>query len=82
VANTSASDTHGAERARAAAPRSARPGTFTAQVMAELRKVVRPTRRELTTYTIVVLVFVAVIMAYVFGLDLLFQRLVAFVFAG
>nr|WP_269813078.1 preprotein translocase subunit SecE [Ornithinimicrobium sediminis] len=53
-----------------------------AQVMAELRKVVRPTQRELITYTIVVMVFVSVIMAYVFGLDQVFTRLVGFVFGG
>ncbi|MGB3185344.1 MAG: preprotein translocase subunit SecE [Ornithinimicrobium sp.] len=58
----------------------ARPGSFVAQVMSELRKVVRPTQRELVTYTIVVLVFVSVIMAFVFGLDQIFQRLVELVF--
>ena len=34
-------------------------GLFVRQVVAELRKVVRPTRNELITYTSVVLVFVA-----------------------
>lgn len=82
MANTSASGTHGAERSRTGSGQPARPGTFIAQVMAELRKVVRPTRRELVTYTIVVLVFVSVVMAYVFGLDQVLQRLVGFVFAG
>jgi preprotein translocase subunit SecE len=82
VANTSASDTHGVERAKTSGGQPAKPGTFIAQVMAELRKVVRPTRRELVTYTIVVLVFVVVIMAYVFGLDQVFTRLVGFVFGG
>lgn len=82
MANSSASDTHGVERARPGPARTARPSTFTAQVMAELRKVVRPTRRELVTYTIVVLVFVCVVMAYVFGLDQVFTRLVGFVFGG
>lgn len=82
MANTSARDTQGVDRTTPGAGGPARPGTFIAQVMAELRKVVRPTRRELITYTIVVLVFVAVVMAYVFGLDQVFQRLVAFVFGG
>ncbi|MGB3258089.1 MAG: preprotein translocase subunit SecE [Ornithinimicrobium sp.] len=58
----------------------ARPSSFVAQVLNELRKVVRPTQRELVTYTIVVLVFVSVIMAFVFGLDQIFQRLVELVF--
>nr|WP_238695506.1 preprotein translocase subunit SecE [Ornithinimicrobium flavum] len=57
-----------------------RPATFVAQVMAELRKVVQPTRQELITYTIVVFVFVCVMMAYIFGLDQLFQGVVGFIF--
>ncbi|HET8599742.1 MAG TPA: preprotein translocase subunit SecE [Segeticoccus sp.] len=55
---------------------------FVSQIIDELRKVVRPTREELTTYTIVVIVFVAAIMAYVFGLDYAFTRLVLWVFGG
>jgi preprotein translocase subunit SecE len=45
--------------------------TFYRQVVAELRKVIWPTRRELITYTAVVLVFVlfmvAVVSLYDFG---------------
>jgi preprotein translocase subunit SecE len=83
VANSSAHDTQGVDRSRGGGSGlPARPGSFTAQVMAELRKVVRPTQRELITYTIVVMVFVSVIMAYVFGLDQVFTRLVSFVFGG
>lgn len=59
-----------------------RPATFVAQVMAELRKVVQPTRQELVTYTTVVFVFVCVMMAFVFGLDQLFQWLVGLVFGA
>ncbi|HET7305515.1 MAG TPA: preprotein translocase subunit SecE [Segeticoccus sp.] len=55
---------------------------FITQIIDEMRKVVRPTREELTTYTIVVIVFVAAIMAYVFGLDYVFTKLVLFVFGG
>lgn len=55
---------------------------FLSQVMDEMRKVVRPTRQELTTYTTVVIVFVAIIMLLVFGLDSLISRLVFLVFAG
>ena len=56
-------------------------GLFISQVLDEMRKVVRPTREELTTYTIVVIVFVVAIMLFVFGLDTLFTRLVFWVFA-
>ncbi|UJP13229.2 preprotein translocase subunit SecE [Microbacterium elymi] len=45
---------------------------FIRQVFAELRKVVTPTRQELVKYTLVVLGFVAVMMAVVYGLDVLF----------
>ncbi len=80
MSNPSPRDTSGAERSRSGGGLPARPGSFVAQVMSELRKVVRPTQRELVTYTIVVLVFVSVIMAFVFGLDQIFQRLVELVF--
>lgn len=79
---SSTQDTPGVDRSRASGGQPARPGSFAAQVMAELRKVVRPTQRELITYTIVVMVFVSVIMGYVFGLDQIFTRVVAFVFGG
>jgi len=45
------------------------PGLFVRQVIAELRKVVWPTQQQVVTYFFVVLVFVAVMMAYVAGLD-------------
>ena len=57
-------------------------GRYLRQILDELRKVVRPTRTEWTTYTIVVIIFVVAVMAYVFGLDSLFTRLVFWVFAG
>ncbi|MEN2738217.1 preprotein translocase subunit SecE [Microbacterium sp. X-17] len=53
---------------------------FIRQVFGELRKVVTPTRRELIQYTIVVLVFVAVMMGIVYGLDVLFVWLTTIVF--
>ncbi|MDX2025376.1 preprotein translocase subunit SecE [Microcella sp.] len=55
-------------------------GLFLRQVINELSKVVTPTRRELVTYTIVVLVFVVIMMAIVSGLDLVFLWVVRFVF--
>ncbi|MBF9067951.1 preprotein translocase subunit SecE [Streptacidiphilus fuscans] len=50
------------------------------QIIAELRKVVWPTRNELTSYTSVVIVFVLVIMALVYGLDTGFVKLASMVF--
>jgi preprotein translocase subunit SecE len=38
-------------------------------VVSELRKVIWPTRKQMITYTGVVLVFVAFMVALVFGLD-------------
>ena len=46
------------------------PATFYRQVVAELRKVVWPTRAQLITYFWVVLVFVVVVMTIVSLLDL------------
>jgi preprotein translocase subunit SecE len=54
--------------------------TFMRQVIGELRKVVTPTRKELLSYTGVVLVFVVVMMVLVSLLDLGFGNLVAWVF--
>ena len=55
---------------------------FIQQVIAELKKVVTPTRRELVSYTLVVLVFVVIMMAIVGGLDWLFALAVNFVFGN
>lgn len=60
----------------------ARIALFLRQVIAELRKVVTPTRRELVTYTAVVLGFVAVMMAVVYVLDLLSSTIVIFLFGN
>ncbi len=58
----------------------ARLALFLRQVVAELRKVIWPTRRELLTYTWVVLVFV-VFMAGLIGLfDLALARVVFAIF--
>ncbi len=62
--------------------RTARLGLFYRQVIAELRKVVWPTRSQLITYTAVVLVFVGFIIAVVSLLDLAFGWLVLEVFGG
>lgn len=57
-----------------------RAGRFLREVVAELRKVIWPTRRQLTRYTLVVLVFVSIMVAVVAGLDLLFAKGVGFLF--
>ncbi len=56
------------------------PATFYRQVVAELRKVVWPTRQQLITYFWVVLVFVIVVMTFVSLLDLGFGKLVFAIF--
>ncbi|MEV7692555.1 preprotein translocase subunit SecE [Microbacterium sp. NPDC089189] len=53
---------------------------FIRQVFAELRKVVTPTRKELLKFTGVVLGFVVVMMAVVYGLDVVFVWLTTVVF--
>jgi len=70
-----------AERARAAEVRQKRNlGRFLREVVAELRKVIWPGRKELITYTTVVIIFVAVMVALVAGLDILFAKGVLAVF--
>ena len=49
---------------------------FLKEVRQELRKVDWPSRRELISYTIVVLVTVIVMMSLVFGLDFVFSKLI------
>ena len=53
---------------------------FLREVIAELGKVIWPTRSDLITYTIVVIIFVAVMIAIVAGLDLGFAKLVVWAF--
>ena len=53
---------------------------FLREVVAELRKVIWPTRKDLVTYTIVVLVFVAFMVTLVAVLDLAFAKGVFAVF--
>ncbi|GAA3766089.1 hypothetical protein GCM10022240_18220 [Microbacterium kribbense] len=55
---------------------------FIREVFAELRKVITPTRQELIKYTIVVIGFVGVMMAIVYGLDILFSWMTNVVFGA
>lgn len=58
----------------------ARLGRFLREVVAELRKVIWPTKNQMVTYTIVVIVFVTFMVALVGVLDLLFAKGVLAVF--
>ncbi|HTL40284.1 MAG TPA: preprotein translocase subunit SecE [Pseudolysinimonas sp.] len=69
------------ERAERRGP-FARIALFIRQVFTELGKVVTPTRRELFSYTGVVLVFVIIMMGLVWGLDQLFSFGVTWVFGN
>lgn len=55
---------------------------FFREVVAELRKVIWPTRKELLTYTAVVVAFVTVVTALVVGLDFVFAKGALLVFGG
>nr|WP_202487427.1 preprotein translocase subunit SecE [Streptomyces sp. SID8354] len=58
----------------------ARLALFYRQIIAELRKVVWPTRSQLSSYTTVVIVFVAIIIGLVTVIDLGINRVVGYVF--
>lgn len=57
------------------------PATFVKQVVAELRKVIWPTAKQMVTYTIVVLLFLIFMVALVWGVDALAGRGVQAIFA-
>ncbi|MEO8518907.1 MAG: preprotein translocase subunit SecE [Dermatophilaceae bacterium] len=81
-------DTAGSGRARRNTPQRGNPvsrffgsiALFMSQILDELRKVVRPTRHELVTYTSVVIVFVSIVMGLVWGFDQVFVKLIALAF--
>ncbi|WP_293784767.1 preprotein translocase subunit SecE [uncultured Aeromicrobium sp.] len=56
------------------------PLTFYRQVVAELRKVVWPTRPQVVNYFFVVLTFVLIMMAIISGLDYGFGQLMFWIF--
>ncbi|GEB56576.1 MULTISPECIES: preprotein translocase subunit SecE [Streptomyces] len=53
---------------------------FYRQIVAELRKVVWPTRSQLTSYTTVVIIFVVIMIGLVTVIDYGFQEAVKYVF--
>jgi preprotein translocase subunit SecE len=74
---TSASGAERGERKKSIFGRIAQ---FMHEVVIELRKVVTPTRKELITYTSVVLVFVIIMMALISSLDIVIGILTGFIF--
>ncbi|GGQ03788.1 MULTISPECIES: preprotein translocase subunit SecE [Streptosporangium] len=58
------------------------PALFYRQVIAELRKVIWPTRKELISYTVIVLGFVLIMVAIVAGLDAILTEGVLRIFGG
>jgi preprotein translocase subunit SecE len=71
---TAPAGARGAKRERTGA------GQFLREVRAELRKVAWPSRKEVTSYTIVVLIAVILITLFVFALDQAFGQFVFWVF--
>ena len=70
--------TTSARRSAAPTEKKKRAGArqFLKEVRQELRKVDWPSRRELISYTVVVLVTVIVMTSLVFGLDFVFSKLI------
>jgi preprotein translocase subunit SecE len=60
--------------------RGGKPTRFVRESISEMRKVLWPSRNELVTYSIVVIVFVVIMVAIVAGLDIGFAKLVLKVF--
>jgi preprotein translocase subunit SecE len=56
------------------------PARFVRESVSELRKVLWPSRNELVTYGIVVIIFMVIMVAIVAGLDIGFAKLVLAVF--
>jgi preprotein translocase subunit SecE len=82
VTDTAASSSKGSPSEKKAPRRGffGRIMLFIRQVLAELGKVVTPTRRELVRFTITVLAFVVIMMLLVTALDLLFGAGAVWVF--
>jgi preprotein translocase subunit SecE len=65
---------------RPAGARGSLPTRFVRESVSEMRKVLWPSRSELVTYSIVVIVFVVIMVAIVSGLDIGLAKLVLVVF--
>jgi len=75
-----ATRTESAPAPRSGGSRGGKPARFVRESISELRKVLWPSRNELVTYSIVVIVFVVIMVAVVAGLDIGFAKLVLQVF--
>ena len=62
--------------ARPAKGRGGAPTRFVRESVSELRKVLWPSRPELVTYGLIVIIFVVIMVALVAGLDVGFAKLV------
>jgi preprotein translocase subunit SecE len=84
VTDTAASSSRGGPDEKKESKRGffSRIALFVRQVLAELGKVVTPTRRELVRFTITVLTFVVIMMLIVTGLDFLFGSGAVWIFGG
>ncbi len=76
------SESGGRQRRRGGRSRFGRVGRFIREVVAELRKVSWPTRKELVTYAVVVVFFIAVLMSIIAGFDYGFASAVQWVFGS
>jgi preprotein translocase subunit SecE len=63
-----------------AGKRGTAPTRFVRESVSEMRKVLWPSRSELVTYSIVVIVFVVIMVALVAGLDIGFAKLTLLMF--
>ena len=57
-----------------------KPGQFFKEVLAELRKVAWPSRQEVFSYSVVVIVACVVIAALIFGMDYVFTKAILSLF--
>ena len=71
-----------AKPGRPTKPGRTTPALFVRQVVAELRKVIWPTRKELITYTAVVVGFVTIMLTVVGLLDFGFAKVILWVFGN
>jgi preprotein translocase subunit SecE len=63
-------------------PDRTNPVVFLREIRSELRKVIWPTRKELTTYTTVAVIFILVMVGIVTGLDYALTKLVFLIFTN
>ena len=66
--------------ARPSKGRGGAPARFVREAVSEMRKVLWPSRNELVTYALVVIVFVVIMISIVAGLDFGFAKIVLEVF--